>query len=147
MNSPLENRQHYSVTISPPYRLFDPVYLYNEDIPVIVRWLNKFSKHYVIYTELDSSSRIHYHLSVWIHDMMKYHRTKHIMDRKVGFVKTKRLFTKYDLLRWHLYCNKDYYLNKKRYPRVRYVRRNRAALPPCSPQERNTIYNYFNIQR
>ena len=62
MNSPLENRQHYSVTISPPYRLFDPVYLYNEDIPIIIRWLNKFSKHYVIHSELDSTSRIHYHL-------------------------------------------------------------------------------------
>ncbi len=144
MNRSLENRHHYSVTISPPYRKFDPVYLYNEDIPVITRWLHKFSKHYVIYPELDSGSRIHYHLSVWIHDMMKYHRTKYTMDRKVGFVKTKRLKTTYDLLRWHLYCTKDYYLNKKRLPKVRYHKRSRAALPPCSPPRRKTIYDYFS---
>ncbi len=143
MNRTLENKMAYSMTISPPYRFNRPTYLYNEDIPKIKRWLNKFSRHYVIYSEFDDESRLHYHLSVWIHDLIKYHKTKYLLNNKLGFIKTKLLKTRLDLLRWHIYCIKQQHLMQKHFPRVEYRRivRRRAQ---TIIENRKTIMDYFN---
>ncbi len=124
MNRTLENGHLYSITISPPYRLFDPLYLYNDDIPIIVRWLRKFSKHYILFTELDNESRIHYHGTIDIHDLIKYHRTKCYIQRSLGFIKIKLLKTPQDLLKWTFYIRKDYYINSELFPFVIHHKKN-----------------------
>ncbi len=143
MNRTLENRMAYSMTISPPYRLSSPIFLYNEDIPKIKRWLRKFSRHYVIYSEFDNESRLHYHLSVWIHDITKYHKTKYLLAGKLGYIKTKLLKTSFDLLRWHLYCIKDQPEMKKSFPRVEYRKVIRRSTAPRANSKQKTIYDYF----
>ncbi len=125
MNRTLENSKLFSMTISPSYRLFDPLYLYNEDLPMIVRWCRKFSKHYIFFTEFDDVGRIHYHGTIQIDDQIKYYRTKPYIDRSFGFVKHKRLKTPLDLLKWTFYCRKQYHLTFKLFPFIMHHKKNK----------------------
>ncbi len=125
MNRTLENPKLYSITITPPYRLIDPLYLYNDDLPILVRWFRSFSKHYILYTEFDDTSRIHYHGTIQVHDLIKYHRTKYRIQKSIGFVKLKLLKTPLDLLRWTFYVRKDYYMNYKLFPFIIHHHKNK----------------------
>ncbi len=118
MNRTLENPKIWSITVSSPYRHFRPKYLYQEDIPIIRRWFRSFSKHYILFTEFDDSSRIHYHGTIYIHDMIKFHKTRYAFTSRVGFVKIKQLRTPMDLLKWNFYIRKDYYLMYNEFPLV-----------------------------
>lgn len=124
MNRTLENTNLFSITISPPYRLIDPLYLYNDDLPILVRWFRRFSKHYILYTEFDDMSRIHYHGTIQIDDKIKFHRSKYRIHKSVGFVKVKLLKTPNDLLKWTFYCRKDYYVNYKLFPYIIHHKKN-----------------------
>ncbi len=117
MNRTLENPNLYSITISPPYRPFDPVFLYNDDLPIIIRWFRKFSKHFILFTEItESDSRIHYHGTIDIHDLIKFHRTRCYIHKSLGFIKIKRLVKSIDLLRWTFYIRKEYFRNGELFP-------------------------------
>lgn len=97
-----------AITISPPPRNSSTEFLYNNDIYVIRRWLNKFSKHYLIYPEFDLSSRLHYHGVVRVEDFTKLHKTRHSFSRTLGYVVTKPLKESRDNIAWLQYCKKNY---------------------------------------
>ncbi len=140
----------YSMTISPPYRLFDPEVLYHQDTPLICNWLRKFSDHYIMFTEFDPNNRIHYHLTVRIKDKIKYYKTKYSLERILGFVKTKRLIKPIDLLRWTMYIRKDYYINYKIFKFIIYKRKDKkhrlqnvVICKDCLENNRRSILSYF----
>lgn len=132
----------YSITISPPYRLFSPEYLYNEDIPKIRRWFKKFSKHFILFAEFDESSRIHYHGTIYIDDLIKFHKTRYHFQYRVGFVKTKLLRTFIDLLRWTYYIRKDYHLMYKDFPFIMHTAVTKRIIIKLPPKQL-TIMDYF----
>lgn len=79
----------YFITISPQYRALAPVMLYEQDIYDIRRLLNPCSKYYILYPEFDVNSRLHYHGIIRLDDPIKWHKTKHIMDKTIGFTNIK----------------------------------------------------------
>lgn len=126
MNRTLENPHLYSITVSPSYRHFDPLYLYNEDIPVIIKWFRKFSRHYILFTEIsEETSRIHYHGTIDIHDLIKFHRTRCYIQKSIGYIKLKRLKTPIDLLKWTYYIRKDYHKNHELFPFIIHKKKNK----------------------
>ncbi len=137
----LENPVIWSITISPPYRLFRPKYLYNEDIPTIRRWFRTFSKHYILFTEFDSESRIHYHGTIYINDLIKFHKTRYSFSCRVGFVKVKQLRTQLDLLKWTFYIRKDYHIMYKDFPFVMHNKIIKRTKRPKSVTK--SILEYF----
>ncbi len=139
----------YSITISPHYRFNDPTYLYNEDIRIIIRWFRKFSKHWILFTEFDEASRIHYHGTIYIHDMIKFHKTRWYLNQKLGFVKIKLLKTVIDLLRWNMYIRKEYYMMYKSYPLVYHTKGllkkvNHTHKILNKPLHKDNIINWIN---
>lgn len=99
----------FALTVSPPYRSkMSPKYLYSEDKYVLERWLNKFSRHWILYPEFSKDSRLHYHGVVRVDDKIKLHKTRHQMVKKIGFIKLDKLATPRDHLRWVIYCQKEY---------------------------------------
>jgi len=105
--------QLYAVTISPPQRYMKPDMLYSSDLIGLVYYLNRASKHYIIYPEFQhTTSRLHYHCIVRVDDMIKWHRQVYQQLAKIGYMKVDRLNTHYDHLRWLLYIRKDWELTK-----------------------------------
>ncbi len=131
----------YSITISPPLRPFAPLYLYNEDIPIIRRWFKKFSKHFILFAEFDESSRLHYHGTIYIHDLIKFHKTRYHFTYRVGFVKTKLLRTSNDLLKWTFYIRKDYHIMYKEFPFIMHTAKVKKVIKP--KLIRKSIMDYF----
>ncbi len=129
MNRTFEKPVSWSITISPPYRHFSPEHLYAEDIPVIRRWFRKFSKHYILFSEFDDESRLHYHGTIYINDMIKFHKTRYHMSTKVGFIKIKLLKSPLDLLRWTFYIRKDYHFMYKDFPFIIYSKKIPSKIP------------------
>ncbi len=111
----------YGITISPKYRTIDPDILYNEDMRIIRRWMNRFSSHYVIVPEFaELTARLHYHGTVIIADMIKFYKTKYRIDKEIGFVKIDLLKTFKDHLRWNIYIYKNYWKTRDHYDLVIY---------------------------
>lgn len=108
-------KKMYFVTITPPYRLNKPEFIYNEDKYMIRRYFNRFSHHFCFYPEFSESCRLHYHGIVEVHDMRKFYNTKYLIDKSIGFSRFDRLKTFKDHLRTVLYCRKDYGLIKDQY--------------------------------
>lgn len=98
----------FAITISPPPRRMSPKYAYNEDKYVLERWLNSFSRHWILYPEFSKESRLHYHGIVRMDDKIKFHKTKYRIDKTVGFVKVEELKKVIDHFRWLIYCQKEY---------------------------------------
>ncbi len=152
MNRTLKKNILYSITISPSYRLSDPLFLYNKDIPLIIRWFRKFSKHFILFTEIcESSSRIHYHGTISIFDIIKFHRTRYNIQKNIGFIKLKRLNTTLDLLRWTYYIRKDYHSNYKLFPFIMHLNKPKRITPKVKHSNSLTIniihlYEYINIK-
>lgn len=137
----------YSITISPPYRLFRPGELYEQDSYVLRRWLNKFSKHYCLYPEFDKHSRLHYHGIVKIDDLTKYHRTKYIIDKGLGFVRIDKLKTSIDHLRFLIYSMKEWAQNKETFKTpIIYKRLKRCRYEPSKELDvPNDIRQYLTL--
>lgn len=115
----------YMVTISPPYRPVKPFTLYCDDTHDIRRYLNKFSHHYCLYPEFDDKSRLHYHGIAWIHDPIKLHKTKHLIDKSIGystfrlckdFIEELRSLT-YSMKNWP--SNNTYFIQPIMYKRLK----------------------------
>lgn len=99
----------FAITISPPPRAtISPKYAYDNDYHILVRWLNAFSGHWLLYPEFSKDSRLHYHGVVRVDDKIKLHKTRYKINRTVGFVKLDKLRTFNDHLRWIIYCQKEY---------------------------------------
>lgn len=99
--------KRHEITISPRYRLKDPLTLLKEDKKIIRRYLNRFSKLYILYPEFDNKQRLHYHGMVEVHDKIKLFRTKHLIDKNVGWTKIGAIATYNDQLKWLMYCKKN----------------------------------------
>ncbi len=100
---------YYGITISCKSRDTAPDSLYLQDKGIIMRWLNRFSDHYVIVPEFADNGRLHYHGTVRINDMIKFYRSKYRIDRELGFVKVDRLNGFKNHLTWNIYIYKNYY--------------------------------------
>lgn len=129
-NFPYVMRNRYSVTISPPYRKGRPKVWYDYDVYAIHQHFNRFSRYYMFVPEFDDNSRLHYHGVVYVHDAIKHHKTKHILDNTIGFSKFILLKTYHDHLRWLLYCNK----NETPFERIIYKRLPRGGGRQDAPQ-------------
>lgn len=98
----------YAITISPPIYRGRQEYIYEEHSVLIRRHLNKFSSYYLLYPEFSQDARLHYHGVIRIKDFIKYGKTKHMLDRQVGYTNIKHLLSHIDHLRWLMYCKKEY---------------------------------------
>lgn len=132
----------YSITISPRYRASTPIFLFNSDEPMIRRYLNKFSRYYIIYPEFDDKVRLHYHGILRVHDMLKYRCIKHTMDRMIGFTCIKKINTFNDKLKWLIYCQKQWASNIHLFEKpIIYRRLKRKRVVP--KEEKKNILDYF----
>ncbi len=141
----------YSITISAQYRTVHPDFLYNDDKLKIIKWLNRFSDHYIIVPEFSENGRLHYHGLLRICDKIKYYKTKYFIDKEIGFVKVEKINDFKSHLRWLMYINKNYYILKDDYPLFYYnkPKRKRIKTINCFNQLRKqnklNIINYFKF--
>lgn len=135
----------FGITITPPFRGFNIKYLYDDDKYFLIRWLNKFSHHYILYPEIaEATSRIHYHGVVQIHDMIKFHMSRgEVQRRGLGFVKISRFEEYINHLRYLVYCRKDgLFVGTEMTPIIyKNLKRRRAPPRPCTTN--NTILKYL----
>lgn len=74
------------VTISPPLRKANNQFHIFADDMMIIKYIRRCSKHYMIYPEFDIKGRLHYHGLIYISDPMKWYKQILPMFRKIGFV-------------------------------------------------------------
>lgn len=137
----------YGVTISPVYRRRDPRFLYNEDMYLIRKYLNRFSRHYCLYPEFDDKSRLHYHGIIHVHDNLKFHRTKYLIDRDIGF----SYFDKIGDFNHHLsilmYSMKNWAENHKYFNNPIIYRNLRRRMPKLITEGHKNILDYLVIMQ
>lgn len=103
----------YAITISPPYSKDRPSFKYNSDKPIIIKYLNKVSDYYILYPELSTDGRLHYHGIIQFRDMIKWYKsTKHILSSLLGFICLKIIKTNIDNIKWIYYISKDWPITK-----------------------------------
>ncbi len=136
----------YGITISPPFRNYSPEFLYNKDTPIIIRWLKRFSKHYIMFSEFDDSSRLHYHGTIYIDDITKFHKTRYNFSERVGYVKLDLLKKNKNLLTWTMYIRKQQYYMSKDFPF--YYHKKNIKIKKLKQKEvvKKNIYYYFACQ-
>lgn len=98
----------FFITISPSYRSAAPKVLYAQDMFLIHKYLNPCSDHYILYPEFSDESRLHYHGIILFKDVIKFHKTKHLIDKTIGFTKIVRLKSHEDHLRVLIYSMKGW---------------------------------------
>ncbi len=141
----------YSITISAQYRTVHPDFLYNDDKLKLVKWLNRFSDHYIIVPEFSDNGRLHYHGLFNMSDKIKYYKSKYSIDKEIGFVKVERINDFKSHLRWLMYIYKDYNILKDYYPLFIYkkTKRNNIKTLKCfnelKKQNKINIINYFKF--
>ena len=128
-----------AVTISPPRRDQSIRYSLKNDTYIIRRWMNRFSKHYMVYPELSPDMRLHYHGIAILTDPVKLYKTKHIINRQLGFSMIKRINTFDNKLIWLIYCRKQWGEMKGFQP-IQYKRYRRRRKPPKSSKLLLTDY-------
>lgn len=137
----------YAITISPlPRNYTSPIKLYYGDIYRIQRQLNKFSKHYCLYPELDINNRLHYHGIIHIDDMIKFRHIKHIMDKELGFIKIDKFKTFKDKLKYLIYSMKQWPENNNYFQKpIIYERLKRGCRPPTKEEDKyiKSILDWF----
>lgn len=114
MNTPI---QKLALTISPPrrdcYNRFKNPnrFLYLDD-KIQIQSILKYNKigGFILYPELDSKGRLHYHGIIRLDSNEKVRFHKHAIHklRQIGFVDIKPLKTFEDNLRWSLYMKKEW---------------------------------------
>lgn len=135
----------YAITISPKYRGFaSPKYIYNDDKPLIMKYLNKMSNHYCLYPEFDANHRLHYHGIINIKDMIKFRHLKHLIDKLIGFVKIEKIKDHNNHLKFLIYSmkqwaeNKEYFESPIIYSNLRRRKKINKIVPP-----KISILDYF----
>jgi len=146
-----------ALTISPPTSYLTPSFNYNDEIIYIVKTIRRFSKHYIIYPELDESARLHYHGIIRIDDEIKYYKSgitnlrrlpRHITNQNVvkqSYICVKPLKDIVNHIKWMYYIRKNWELTKEIlklkepiYPKAKVkVKQKQFAI------ERKSIYSYF----
>lgn len=114
-------RNLYSITVSLRPMAQSPLYMHRVMKRVLRRELNKMSKHYVLVPEFSDKGRLHYHGTIQIDDKLKMYNNKYRLDR-MGFTKLDPLETVKDLLKWTVYCRKNYGLIRAEYDIIMYMR-------------------------
>lgn len=103
----------YALTLSPPIRHGDAEYLYSGDKFLMRKILNRCTDHYMVYPEFDDSTRLHYHGTIIVKDIIKFHKhTKKMLKAHFNFIKLSKLKTFKDHLIWTYYMRKDWGINK-----------------------------------
>ncbi len=98
----------YALTISPPPRRQGLSYLYRDDKPVIQKLLNRCSKHYIMYPEVDATGRLHYHGIVILNSLSSFGYVKSKITNLIGFNCLKPIRALKDKIGWILYCQKEH---------------------------------------
>lgn len=114
-----------ALTISPPTSYLTPSFNYNDEITYLVKTIKRFSKHYIIYPELDDSARLHYHAIMQITDNIKYYKSGMTSLRKLprqvtnyntvkqAFICVKPIKTFIDHLKWLMYIRKNWQITSE----------------------------------
>lgn len=106
-----------ALTISPPERVnrWNALKtIYRDDSIFINNQLRKCSKKYSIYAELDANGRLHYHGTVYVHDMVKWKKSVlPSFKRVIGFTKVKVIADEENSDRWQGYCLKEWDITKE----------------------------------
>lgn len=100
----------YALTISPPHRK-DVKYWeqYEVDSDVIRRYLNQVSDHYIMYPEIATEGRLHYHGTIKLKDPVKWYKSiRATLNSILGFTCLKKLKTLQDVIKWNYYASKDW---------------------------------------
>ncbi len=143
--------QYYSITISAQYRTVHPDFLYNDDKLKLIKWLNRFSDHYIIVPEFSDNGRLHYHGVFKMCDKIKYYKSKYNIDKEIGFVKVEKINDFKSHLRWLTYIYKNYYIVKNDYPFFIYKKKKRENIKTINcfnklkKQNKINIINYFKF--
>lgn len=118
----------YEITISPPHKPnVKPQFLFDDWKPELVKWLNSFSNHWILYPEFDSTGRLHFHGVFFMIDKIKFAKTRPIISRRIGFIKVGILKTFQNHLRYLIYCQKEYADTQRLVPVVLYNRPHRRG--------------------
>lgn len=139
MNKSLEKKPPgdfslWSLTISPRYHTGQSNTIWHKIYTrAIVKCLNRFSHRYAIYPEYarnnrnEGEFRLHYHGTVEVDDFISFTKKNYLLE-KLGFVKWKKLNKVSDLLKWNIYCLKEYPITKHTLKVIRYIRLRRLPL-------------------
>lgn len=88
----------FALTISPPDRVVNYVLnkvknplraVYDDDLVIIRKALNRCSTDYLIYPELDITGRLHYHGIVTINNMTNWKSTSSVQLKTIGYINIK----------------------------------------------------------
>ncbi len=145
-----KNMALYGITISCKNRDTAPDSLYLKDKGIVMKWLNRFSDHYIIVPEFTDNGRLHYHGTVKINDLVKFYRSKYRIDKELGFVKIDKLIGFKNHLTWTIYIYKNYGIIKDVYSLFMYkkIKRKRSnkdilIMDTLKKQNRLNIIAYF----
>lgn len=99
--------QSLALTVSPKPIVGDYLEKYHtEFLPIIVRFLRRCSKRYIMYPEFTDTGRLHFHGLVDVIDKVAFCKGIPLLQR-LGFVKIDKIRTLGDRLRWIIYISKD----------------------------------------
>lgn len=111
-----------AITISPPHRpyckfIHQYKMMYIDDTFIIRHAFKKNRiKRFIIYPELDSKGRLHYHgiINLDKNEYVRFYKsTLGILQRNIGFVDVKQLQSFIDKMRWVTYMGKDFGTTKE----------------------------------
>lgn len=91
--------EYYAKRYANPLRM-----IYDDDVNLIRRALNRSSNDYVIYPELDATGRLHYHGTVKVNNMVNWKSTTCGRLKTLGFIKVKVNPNS----GWDKYCTKEW---------------------------------------
>lgn len=139
----------YFITISPKYRLQDPLLLFHDDIRFLRPQFNKFSNHYIIYPEFSDQSRLHYHGIIYINNTLKYNKSKWRIDVHLGFMYCRYINDHKENIKSILYSSKQWGINKSYFkePFIYQKDGTKYKEPMCVKYKRLIIHDrFFNNQ-
>lgn len=137
--------RYYALTISPPYRDHSIKYLYKWDKPFIQKALNRCSRYYIMYPELDLQGRLHYHGVVRLTSLTSWGFVKRTIDNDIGFACIKKIKGFKEHLGWLLYCRKEDQTQLPK-PILPYIfPKGRPKNSPAQRHTRLTLYDFLNL--
>jgi len=99
---------YYALTITPPYSVNSIRYDYYNHHKILKRYLNLCSSHYILYPEITTSGRLHYHAVIHLDDKIKWFKKSKNALKRIGFVKLDPILTQLDHIRWLVYIRKEW---------------------------------------
>lgn len=106
-----------AVTISCPPRKDQPqyknsylAYYLDDGLKIRLTFNQSRVKSYIFYPELDPKGRLHYHGSVRVdkNERVRFYKHTRAKLARLGYIDTREMATFIDILKWSIYCKKDW---------------------------------------